>query len=676
MEVAAVRLGRDICGDLPSAEKKEWLITNGIGGYGAGTVAGLLTRRYHGLLIAALRPPLQRTLLLTKLDETVDYQGQTYEFATNRWADGTIAPQGYQNLEQFQLEGSIPSWTYTCADAQLKKQIWMQPGANTTYVHYTLTRASSPLTLSIKAFVNDRDHHHETRGQDRQIQVTSAPDGVCVSSSETATAFWLLCDRATMAPHQIWYHGFDLAIERYRGLGDRDDNLHAATLTVTLNPGETLTVVASTQSTPNLEGTTALRERRHHEQHCLDHWQTVCPAQAPPWIEQLVLAADQFIVNRPLPEHPNGKTIIAGYPWFGDWGRDTMISLPGLTLTTGRTDIARTIIQTFAQYLDQGMLPNVFPELGKQPDYNTVDAILWYFEAIREYDVATGDDALLEELYPALTEVIAWHQKGTRYAIHLDHDGLIYAGAAGVQLTWMDAKVGDWVVTPRIGKPIEINALWYSALQTMVQFAQRLGQPHQAFEELAEQTRAGFQRFWSAELGYCYDVLDGPEGNDNALRPNQIFAVSLPMASGSLSAAPLLMSEQQRSVVETCGRSLLTSFGLRSLAPHHPNYRGHYGGNQVQRDGVYHQGTTWGWLLGPYIQAHLQVNQDLVLARSLLEPMADHLLAHGLGSISEIFDGDAPFVPRGCFAQAWSVAETLRAWVAVEQFANQAAQET
>ncbi len=663
-----VQLGRDICGDLPTAENREWLITNGIGGYGAGTVAGLLTRRYHGLLIAALKPPLQRTLLLTKLDETTHYHGQTYELATNRWADGTVAPQGYQNLEQFQIEGSIPLWKYACGDAQLEKRIWMQPGANTTYVHYSLTRASAPLTLTLKAFVNYRDHHHETRGQDWQMQVSPVQNGICISSFAEATLFYLLSDQGKIKPENQWYQSFDMAIERYRGLSDQDDNLHAATLKVTLQPGATWTVVASTESKPMLEGKTALLDRHSHEQKLLGSWRTVSPDPAtPPWVDQLVLAADQFIVDRPLPEEPEGKTIIAGYPWFGDWGRDTMISLTGLTLTTGRHQITRTIIRTFAQYLDQGMLPNVFPEVGEKPGYNTVDAILWYFEAIREYHAATGDYALLEEIYPALAEVIAWHQKGTRYGIHLDDDGLLYAGEDGVQLTWMDAKVGDWVVTPRVGKPIEINALWYSALRMMEQLAQQLGKPSLEFRAMAEQTLGGFQQFWSQDLGYCFDVLDGPEGHDNALRPNQIFAVSLPMAAGKIGASPLLSLEQQRAVVHVCGQSLYASVGLRSLSQNHASYEGHYGGNQLQRDGVYHQGITWGWLLGPYIQAHLHVHQDAEQARSLLAPVADHLLTHGLGSISEIFDGDPPFMPRGCFAQAWSVAETLRAWVAVEK---------
>ncbi|MEL6334691.1 MAG: amylo-alpha-1,6-glucosidase, partial [Cyanobacteria bacterium J06626_26] len=379
--------------------------------------------------------------------------------------------------------------------------------------------------------------------------------------------------------------------------------------------------------------------------------------------QQLVLAADQFIVDRPLVDEPGGKTVIAGYPWFGDWGRDTMISLPGLTLATGRFQVARTIICTFARYLDRGMLPNLFPDAGETPEYNTVDAILWYFEAIRAYYGATGDEALLREIWPQLTAVIDWHQRGTRYHIHLDSDGLIYAGEPGVQLTWMDAKVGDWVVTPRIGKPIEISALWYNALRCMEQFAGVLGKPVQDYKTLAQHTLTGFQRFWQG--AYCYDVLDGPDGDDGALRPNQIFAVSLPFVGGEIGSS-LLTLDQQRAVVEVCGRELLTSHGLRSLAPSHPQYIGTYGGTPLQRDGSYHQGTTWGWLLGPYVEAHYRVYKDAAQATALLKPLIQHLNGGCVGSLSEIFDGDAPMTPRGCFAQAWTVAEVLRVWRLLE----------
>lgn len=663
-----IQLGREITNDLKTAASREWLVTNGMGGYAAGTVAGLLTRRYHGLLIAALKPPLERMLLVAKLEETVLYDGEVFDLSTNRWTGGRVEPQGYRYIEQFQLEGTVPCWHYACADALLEKRVWMHRGENTTYVHYQLRRSSSPVALSIKALINYRDHHSQTHTNQWQMQTQSVAQGIRITAVDTATPFYLLVSQGGLVTQHDWYQGFELGLERYRGLDDQDNHLHITTLEVVLTPGDCLTVVASTQPQANVDGATALLERRFYEETIRGELQAppiVSPL--PQWIEQLALAADQFIVDRPVAEDPEGKTVIAGYPWFGDWGRDTMISLPGLTLSTGRAQIARTIIRTFAQYLDQGMLPNVFPEVGKRPEYNTVDAILWYFEVIRIYMATTQDDDLLQELFPVLVQVIDWHRQGTRYHIHIEEDGLLYAGEAGAQLTWMDAKIGDWVVTPRTGKPIEVNALWYNALRSMERFAQQLGQPQQVYREMAQLMLDGFQRFWQPTRGYCADVLDGPQGDELTLRPNQIFAVSLPLVAGAADYPALLTTEQQQAVVEICGRRLLTSYGLRSLASDDPQYQGTYGGDQVQRDSQYHQGTVWGWLLGPYVQAHYRVYQNPEQALSLLSPVANHLQTHGLGSISEIFDGDPPFDPRGCFAQAWSVAEVLRAWMDISQ---------
>lgn len=669
-----IEFGRDIvgntCGDPlrtgTQAEQQEWLVTNGIGGYAAGTVAGLLTRRYHGLLVAALAPPLGRTLLVTKADETVIYDGQAYPLFANRWADGTVSPEGYRHLEAFGLDGSIPTWRYAIADALVEKRVWMQPGANTTYLHYTLTRASQPIDLTIPLLVNYRDYHSDTQAQGWQMQIESLTNGVIIHAYDGAQPINLMCDRGQIRPAHTWHYGFDLALERYRGLHDREDHLHAATLTTTLTPGEALTLVLSTQTNPNLNGTTALQYRRDYDAKLLTTAPVLKGAKEDsrsPDIDALILAADQFIVDRPTPTDPKGKTIIAGYPWFGDWGRDTMISLPGLTLSTGRPAIARSILTTFAHYVDQGMLPNRFPDAGDIPEYNTVDATLWYFEAIRAYYQATQDEDLLRTVFPVLTHILDWHQRGTRYQIHVDPaDGLLYAGEAGVQLTWMDAKVGDWVVTPRIGKPVEVNALWYNAVRSHLQFAQILNQPTADIAALADRIATSFARFWNPDTGYCYDVLDGPEGHDPSLRPNSIFAVSL--------AYSPLPPDQQRQVVEVCGRQLLTSHGLRSLSPHHPDYQGHYGGDPLQRDGSYHQGTVWGWLLGPFALAHYRVFHNPTQARAFLQPLIHHLHDHGLGSLSEIFDGDPPFTPRGCFAQAWSVAETLRAWTELTAVEN------
>ncbi|WP_404787882.1 amylo-alpha-1,6-glucosidase [Altericista sp. CCNU0014] len=664
----AIEFGRDICGELSSAEAREWLVTNGIGGYASGTISGLLTRRYHGLLVAALNPPLGRTLLLAKLDETALYDERRYPLSANRWASGLVEPQGYRQMERFYLEGTVPVWRFACADALLEKRVWMRQGSNTTYVQYALLRATQPLTLSLKALVNYRDYHGDTRADAWQMSVEPIEEGLCMTAFPGAVPFYLLSNAERISPARDWYRGFDLAVERYRGLTDREDHFHAATFDTILTPGESLTLVASTDANASLNGTGALEAKHDRERLLLGLWNANRPpadGTAPDWIDRLVLAADCFIVDRTVADDPEGKTIVAGYHWFGDWGRDTAIALPGLTLATGRPEIARSILRTFARYVDRGMLPNRFPDTGEIPEYNTVDATLWYFEAIRAYYAATEDDDLLRELFPILADIIDWHRRGTRYNIHLDaNDGLLYAGESGVQLTWMDAKVGDWVVTPRIGKPVEVNVLWYNALRVMATFARRVGQPYGDYEAIANRTQTHFSRFWNPALGYCCDVLDGPEGDDDSLRPNQLFAVILPKATSS----PLLTAEQQRAIVEACGRKLLTSHGLRSLSPDSPQYQGHYGGNPLQRDGAYHQGTVWGWLLGPFVQAHLRVYRNPTQALELLEPMANHLVACGVGSLSEIFDGDAPMMPRGCIAQAWTVAEVLNAWVAIARY--------
>jgi predicted glycogen debranching enzyme len=491
--------------------------------------------------------------------------------------------------------------------------------------------------------------------------VEPAGPGLRVTAFEGARPFVALAAGAEWSIAHDWCLRFDLACERERGLDAEDNHLHAGTFRATLEPGGTLTIVLSAEPAPALDGEAAWRRRERHEAGLLDAWRRARPSAkgAPAWIAQLVLAADQFVAARPLPGDPGGMTVIAGYPWFGDWGRDTMIALPGLLLATGRPDVAARILRTFARFVDRGMLPNRFPDAGDPPEYNTADATLWYFEAVRAYHAATGDDVLLAELFPVLVDIIAWHRRGTRYGIGEDAaDGLLRAGEPGVQLSWMDARVGDHVVTPRIGKPVEINALWHHAIRAMADFARRLGRPAEELERQAARVALSFGRFWDDSAGHCHDVIDGPAGPEAALRPNQILAVSLVHSP--------LSPDQQRGVVEACSRFLLTSFGLRSLASSDPAYQGRYGGGPWERDGAYHQGTAWGWLLGPFALAHLRVHGDRDVARSFLAPIADHLTDHGLGSVAEIFDGDAPFAPNGCPAQAWSVAEVLRAWTEIE----------
>ena len=654
-----IEFGREICGSLEIAEQREWLVTNGVGGYASGTVGGNLTRRYHGLLIAALHPPLGRTQFVAQLEETANYDGSSYALGTNRWASGAVEPKGYLNLESFHLEGTSPVWRFAPADALLEKRIWMRQGENTTYVQYSLLRGSGPVRLAVKALVNYRDFHSNTHAGDRRMQVGSVQNGIQITAFDGAVPFYILSANARFEQKHEWYRDFFLPEERARGLDDREDYLFVAAMHVELVAGQSVTFAFTAHPITELEGARALVEQTERERKLISKWSecdSAAASGAPAWVRQLVLAADQFIVKRVLPEEPEGQSILAGYHWFGDWGRDTMIALPGLTLTTGRPEVARKILFAFAHYVDEGMLPNNFPDGGSQPKYNTVDAALWYFEAVRQYFEATKDEEAVSQLYTVLTQVIRAYVKGTRYRIQVDEaDGLVYAGEEGVQLTWMDAKVGDWPVTPRIGKPVEVNALWYNALHTMARLAPVAGASAEPFQKRAEKVKQSFAKFWNLRANCCYDVIDDPRnGNDATLRPNQIFAVSLPESP--------LSPKQQKAVVDVCARRLLASYGLRSLAPGEPGYQGHYHGGPRERDGAYHQGTVWGWLLGPFVLAHLRVYGDSKTALSFLEPLGIRIYAEGLGSLSEIFDGDPPFTPRGCIAQAWTVAEVLRAW--------------
>lgn len=661
-----VQFGRDICGNLSAAESREWLVTNGIGGFASGTIAVGMTRRYHGLLIAALQPPLGRNHLVAAIDEIGSYAGASFTLATDCWASGAVDPRGFHLLEGFRLDGTTPVWTYALADALLEKHVWMQPGENTTFIHYKLLRASGPLEMHLKCLVNYRDFHSSTHAGDWHMKIIPVERGVMVLPFEGATPFYLKSAQASCEPHHEWYRDCFLPRERERGLDDREDHLFASLFHAKMNPGESLSIVVTTEATSELDGAASLAERVRHEAGLLRAWQTQNPktsARAPGWLRQLVLAADQFVVNRSLPEEPDGHSIIAGYHWFGDWGRDTMIALPGIALVTGRSNVAKQILQAFAHYVDGGMLPNNFPDAGGKPGYNSVDAALWYFEAVRQYFAATQDAATLEGLFTVLVGMIDAHVAGTRYNIHVDSsDGLLYAGGPGVQLTWMDAKIGEWVITPRTGKPVEINALWINALETMTQFARQLNKPADNFERLSLQAKRSFQKFWNSGRNCCFDVIDVPgsgktAGQDSALRPNQILAVSLPVSP--------LAKEQQKAVVDVCAQHLLTCYGLRSLASAEPNYQGHYDGDQRIRDAAYHQGTVWGWLLGPFALAHYRVYGDRPAALGYLDPLGSNINAYGLGTLAEIFEGEPPHSPRGCIAQAWTVGELLRAWTEI-----------
>jgi predicted glycogen debranching enzyme len=650
-----ISFGPEITADLPSALRREWLVTNGLGSYASSTLAGVCTRRYHGLLVAALAPPVERTVLVAGSIDWAAYDGRRYPLSTHEYGDGTIDPHGYRHLVSFTLDGSLPVWTYAIGDALLERRLWMVHGASTTYVMYRLLRASRGLDLDISPLVTYRGFHSLSRGYGWQPGGVDVDGGIEVRAFDGAVPYRILAQGARYTASNAWYWNFLHRQETERGLDDRSDLFVPGTFSKRLAEREALILVLSTEAAPDLDASRALDAEYRRQRELLRRADAL---EAEPVVQQLVLAADQFIARRDA-----GKTVIAGYHWFNDWGRDTMISLPGLTSSTGRADDAAGVLRTFAAYVDRGMLPNNFPDAaGLVPGYNTVDATLWYVLAVVAYEAATGDRGLVDDVLPVLRSIVDWHVRGTRYGIGVDPgDGLLRAGEPGVQLTWMDAKIGDFVVTPRIGKPVEIQALWYNVLRSLAALlAARGDASSQDYSDMAGRVRASFgPRFYRQDLGYLADVVDGPDGDDLRLRPNQVFAVSLPH--------PLVEGAQARSVVESVGRALLAPVGLRSLSPDDPDYRGDYVGGPGRRDSGYHQGPVWTWLLGPYAEAHYRVFGDRAAALALLRPIEHHLRDACLGNVSEILEGDPPHRPVGCVAQAWGVAETLRVWRALSE---------
>jgi predicted glycogen debranching enzyme len=641
------------------ALQREWLVTNGLGGFSSGTVALANTRRYHGLLVSSFKPPVDRLVLVAKVDIEVEYRGTRYSLTTNEYVDGTLAPRGFERIVSFGLEDQMPVWTFALADALLELRIYAAQGENTSFLRVHVIAATAPVELTLTPLCAYRDYHAHSQGG-----WTPAVDpelrAVTLRAFQGAHPYRVSADRGHFEAQPDWYWSFLHRAERDRGLDDREDLFRPGHFHAELAAGESLHLTASSESGERLDGKTALLREMHRQQRIA----RAVPPGTPEWIRRLHLAADQFIVARAdaagaLSGTTAGKTVIAGYPWFADWGRDTMIALPGLTLATGRHAEAAEILRTFGVHVSEGMLPNRFPDGGEPAEYNTVDATLWFFHALDCYVNATRDVALLAELVPVMADILAWHERGTRYGIGVDPaDGLLRAGVPGVQLTWMDAKVGDWVVTPRIGKPVEINALWHFANRAMARWHERLGKSAAAegFTNAADRIRDTFRaRFWNSHEKGLFDVIDGPDGHpDASVRPNQIFAVSLD--------AGLLYEEQARSVVDACARRLLTPVGLRSLAPDDAQYASHFRGGPVERDGAYHQGTVWSWLLGPFALAHFAVHGDADHALGLLGTTAPHLDDACIGQISEVFDAEAPHAPGGCCAQAWGVAETLRAY--------------
>ena len=648
-----IRFGEEVCSNLDACLRREWLETNGIGGFASGTINGCNSRRYHGLLVAATKPPLGRFVLLSKLEETLIVKGRRFELSTNRYP-GVIHPQGFQFLKQFRLD-PFPTFTFRVDDIEVEKKVFMVQGHNTTVIEYRVSGMKEAIKaqLEIRPLIAFRDYHSLTH-ENGVIhgRIDEQANQITVSPYPGLPSLYLANNADLIETTGHWYRTLEYDAERERGLEFHEDLFNPCLLRFDLNSSSQETVIASTEP----HRVTAAEEYRQRELLRRSNTTQQSPVEDE-FVRALTVAADQYIVSR-----GDHKSVIAGYHWFSDWGRDTMAALPGLTLATQRSDVARGILRTFAQHVDQGMLPNRFPDAGERPEYNTVDATLWFFEAVRAYLAYTGDLAFVrDEVYSVLSEIISWHMRGTRFGIKLDSTGLLTSGELGVQLTWMDAKVGDWVVTPRRGKPVEIQALWYNAVCVMEDIARCLGDENarKRFNNMAALTRWSFNRqMWNEKGGYLYDVVNG-RPPDASIRPNQIFAVSLRHS--------MLSHDRARQVVSAVQEHLLTPYGLRSLAPGDPQYRGHYTGDGASRDGAYHQGTVWPWLMGPFITAYIKLNGGSDTARRQAEvwltPLRDHLADAGLGHISEIFEGDAPHRPVGCIAQAWSVAEVLRASV-------------
>jgi predicted glycogen debranching enzyme len=647
-----IRFDQSVSRDLSASTKREWLETNGLGGFASSTISGINTRRYHGLLVAATKPPVSRMVLLSKFEETLILDGRRYELSANRYP-GVVHPQGYRYLKEFQQD-PFPVFVYELEGVKLEKSIFMVYGENTTVVQYVFWGyGASSCSLELRPLIAFRDYHNTTHANGAlNPAFEGSPGSLKITPYSVLPSLYLSHDGAVVQPGGDWYRNFEYDVERARGLDFQEDLFNPCVLAFDLNSNACPSIIASTE--PHASSAAgSLRDCEIERRRALSE---AAPVDLD-FVRSLMIAADQFIVKR-----GNGSSVIAGYHWFSDWGRDTMIALPGLALATNRLDVARNILLAFAAHVDCGMLPNRFPDAGETPDYNTVDATLWFFEAVRALLEKTGNyEFVRQNLYAVLAEIVSWHECGTRYGIRVDSDGLLRAGEPGVQLTWMDAKIGDWVVTPRHGKPVEIQALWYNALRIMEMLAESYSYSSDRirYAEMAGRVRNAFAPlFWNESQGCLFDVVDG-DYRDGAVRPNQIFAVSL--------SHQLLSPRQSKQVVDVVEKHLLTPYGLRSLAPTDPSYRSRYDGDPRNRDSAYHQGTVWPWLLGPFLRAYLRVNGYSRAARAQAERWTEGLCRYvedeGVGQLPEVFDGDPPHRAGGCVAQAWSVAELLRVFV-------------
>jgi len=649
----------------------EWLVANGLGGYASGTVAGAVTRRYHGILVAALPAPLGRMVMLNHLlerarlkDGRVVWLGDENEVAGSNAAD-----RGGQLIE-FRLDLGLPVWVYDFDGTRIEKRVLMPHGQNTTHVTYRLLDGEGPVRLSLRPSIHFRSYESsvsETATEPYTVTAVKNRYEIAAGAGMPALHLQLHGHRGALTLDELGAATVPYPMEKLRGYESVGSLWSPGYFRVDLDEQQPVALIASTEPWESIEALSPERaaeaeiERRRH---------LVSVADLPPHrlANELVLAADQFVITpagraeeaaraRAAGEHV--RTVIAGYHWFTDWGRDTMISLEGLTLSTRRFREASYILRTFGHYVRDGLIPNMFPDGAREGLYHTADATLWFFHAADRYVRATGDTETLRLLLPTFIDIIRHHVEGTRFGIGVDQtDGLLRQGAEGYQLTWMDAKVDDWVVTPRRGKAVEINALWFNALRLIQRWMSETGASTIAdgldVEALARRTEGAFnERFWHSTGGYLFDVVDGERGDDPSLRPNQLLSISLDN--------PVLDRARWTSVMQVVRDRLVTPVGLRSLAPGHPDYKAKYFGDLRSRDAAYHQGTVWAWLIGPFVDAWLKVYPDDHRgARKWLEGFDAHLSEACVGSISEIFDADAPYVPRGCIAQAWSVAEVLR----------------
>lgn len=651
--MSGIKFGVDSFSTYEEGIKKEWIVGNGLGGYASSTVIGANTRTYHGLLVASPEKSPGRFVLLSSLDEEISINEEVYRLATHKYPD-TVFPSGFNYISKFILV-PFPLWVYQSGDFTIKKKIFMIHNSNTTCILYNIRSRREGALLRIFPLVNSRNFHYTVRSGELSFTQKTNPAGVKLESSNGCT--FSLSSNLSYHSDPKWYYNFEYDIEKKRGLNFQEDNFNPGYFESKLKLGTShFFIAASTEdvSSLTLEQVEEFYTRETYRQNLLAFNSRLTE----PFALKLLRATDPFIVKNPS---SGESTVIAGYHWFSDWGRDTMISMPGLLLIPRRFEEAKYILKNFSRHCKRGLIPNAFLALGGEPIYNTVDASLWFIHTVGRYFAYTKDFLFLSDVWDTLEEIIENYRKGTDFGIGMDSDYLIQQGP---QLTWMDAKIGEQALTPRAGKACEINALWYNALKTASSLGTHLGKNTSTYETLAAGVASNYENvFWNPETNCLFDLVykgeEGYEVKDPAIRPNQIFAVALPYT--------ILSPEKEKAIVDRVEKDLLTPFGLRTLSSDNPLYKGHYCGDSVTRDAAYHNGTAWPWLLGAYVKAYRKVHnyskESLEDMRALLQNFDIHLETAGIGTISELFDGDYPYTPGGCIAQAWSVAEILRAYV-------------